>query len=222
MYPMPAAIRKIEQRKGRQSSHCYLITASAVEATLKPEHFDPAYLKQQTATTYQSNGRATVWFFSITESDHAVLRHYHRGGMAAKIVNDQFLWSGIDRTRAVAEFRLTEWMHNQGLPVPEPLCARVQRYGIYYTCDLITRLQPNSQTLGQALSTSPLNEKTWYETGNIIRKLHQVKVWHSDLNAHNILIDNHGQVKTDSTLRRVNVATTSRRLFLRGCYSSAE
>jgi len=191
---MPAVIQKLDQKTGCKSEDCYLITSAAVQSTLKPEHFDPAYLEQLTATRQQSNGRAKVWIFNITEKDQAVLRHYHRGGMIAKITSDQFLWTGIDRTRAVAEYRLTEWMHSQGLPVPEPLCARVQRHGFYYTCDLITRLHPNSRTLAQALSGSPLDENVWYEAGNIIRKIHQVSIYHGDLNAHNILIDDQDQI----------------------------
>lgn len=187
---MPAAIQKYNLKTG----DCYLISSDAVLTTLIPEHYDPAYLKQLPETRHQSNGRAKVWFFNITESDQAVLRHYHRGGLAAKIINDQFLWTGINRARAVAEFQLSEWMYDQGLPIPEPLGARVQKYGIYYTCDLITRLHPNSKTLAQ-LMTDTTDENIWRATGNAIRKIHQFNVWHSDLNANNILIDNHGQVK---------------------------
>ncbi len=122
------------------------------------------------------------------------MRHYHRGGVAAKFSNDQFLWTGINSTRAVAEYRLSEWMYSQGLPVTEPLGARVQRQGIYYTCDLITRLHPNSKTLAQLLADTT-KENVWHETGNAIGKIHQLNIWHSDLNAHNILIDEHDQVK---------------------------
>jgi len=191
---MPTAIQKIEQKTDQKIDNCYLITAAAVQATLKFEHFDPVYLTQLPATRQQSNGRATVWFFNISEADQAVLRHYHRGGVAAKFSSDQFLWTGINRTRAVAEYRLSEWMYSQGLPVTEPLGARVQRHGIYYTCDLITRLHPNSKTLAQLLADTT-EENVWYETGNAIGKIHQLNIWHSDLNAHNILIDKHNQVK---------------------------
>ena len=195
MHPMPAVIQKITKNNGERANDCYLITSAVVQAALKCVHFDPEYLAKQTTTRHQSNGRATTWFFNITESDQAVLRHYHRGGMAAKIADDQFLWTGINRTRAITEYRLCEWMFAQGLPVPEPLGARVKKHGIYYTCDLITRLYPNSQTMAQMLSTTTLNKNICSAAGNSIRRLHQHNIWHSDLNAHNILIDNHGQIK---------------------------
>lgn len=192
---MPAAIKKIDRKVHQLKSDCYFVTAKAVQSKLKPEHFDPAYLKQQASSSSQSNGRAKVWFFDITDTDQAVLRHYHRGGMIAKIAGDRFLWKGINATRAVNEYRLCEMMFAEGLPVPEPLGARVQRHGIFYTCDLITRLHPHSRTLAQIISDTTLKEDLWYETGKTIRQVHQFNVWHSDLNANNILIDNEGQVK---------------------------
>lgn len=196
---MPAIIKKNDHKAVRtmeqKPDDCFLITSAAVQTTLKPEHFDPAYLKQLTTTAHRNNGRATVWFFNITESDRAVLRHYHRGGMVAKVVNDQFIWTGINRTRAVSEYRLLEWMHTQGLPVPEPLGARVQRHGMFYTCDLITRLYPDSRTMAQTLSSATLDDNIWHDTGYTIAKIHQHNIWHSDLNANNILINDQGQIK---------------------------
>jgi len=190
---MPDTIKKLDRKIHQLKGDNYFITSKAMQSKLKPEHFDPAYLQQQSSSRHQSNGRAKVWFFNITESDQAVLRHYHRGGMIAKISDDQFLWKGINATRAVKEYRLCEMMFAQGLPVPEPLGARVQKRGIFYTCDLITRLHPHSKTLAQVISDTRLKEDLWYQTGKTIRQIHQHNVWHSDLNANNILIDNEGQ-----------------------------
>ena len=145
------------------------------------------------AINAQTGGRNTVWHITLGANE-GVLRHYYRGGLAAKISNDRFLWTGINRCRAITEYKLLEFMRDKGLDVPEPIGARVQRYGLYYTCDLITRYIPNSKTFGSLLTHSPQSAELWSATGYAIKAMHNHRIWHSDLNAHNILLTQNNQI----------------------------
>src|SRR3546814_18959835 len=49
-------------------------------------------------------GRGGAWYIDATHGP-CVLRNYLRGGMAAKVSREQYVWRGADRTRSFAEFR---------------------------------------------------------------------------------------------------------------------
>ena len=168
--------------------NCYLISSHRLERELSTDVFDipQPHLQQRNPA---SGGRAQVFFIELG-SERAVLRHYYRGGMIAKFTDDHFLWTGINNTRAVREYRLLEWMTEKKLPVPVPLAARIIRSGAFYTCDLITREVVESETLATKLQYSAIDNDEWHRIGVAIKKLHNHNVWHSDLNANNILLTN--------------------------------
>ena len=186
-----------------RTDNCYLISSASLIQPFERESFDPQHLIKNQDATSLSSGRAPVWVFPIRYSQHTdpnsaksagVLRHYYRGGLIAKLSADRFVWSGINRSRAVLEYRLLEWMHQRDLPVPEPLGARVLKQGSCYTCDIITRYLPDTSTLATVLSQRQLQQHHWLEAGKVIRQLHEHGVWHSDLNANNILLDEKGTI----------------------------
>lgn len=116
----------------------------------------------------------------------AVCRHYRRGGLAARVLLDRYLWLGAGRTRPFREFRLLAELHAAGLPVPRPLAARYRRDGLCYRADLITlRIWPTS-TLAELLQVAP-TAIDWAGLGATIAHFHRAGVWHADLNAHNVL-----------------------------------
>ena len=52
-----------------------------------------------------SGGRGTITF--MTHDDHRwVLRHYRRGGLAARVLDDTYLWTGEANTRSFVEFNV--------------------------------------------------------------------------------------------------------------------
>lgn len=151
-------------------------------------HFSAAYWQAQHAVEGSSRGRNVAWF--VRHQQHAmVLRHYYRGGLIGKILGDQFLWQAEQHSRAMQEFTLLQWMVGQGLPVPKPCAARYQRRGLYYCADLIIERIPASQDVATVLQRQPLSAAQWQAVGQAIARLHQAGVYHSDLNCHNILID---------------------------------
>ena len=109
--------------------------------------------------------------------------------MVARMMGDRYLWTGAERTRAFAEFRLLAALHVRGLHVPAPVAARYRREGVHYRADLITRQIPDASTLAQLLARDRCDAEIATRVGAALAELHNAGAYHADLNAHNILID---------------------------------
>ena len=138
-----------------------------------------------------SRGRGRAWF--ITNDELAiVLRHYQRGGALAKLLGDRYLWRELAQTRAWQEWHLLATLWQEGLPVPQPLAAHVEQAGIFYRADLIMAQIKDSRSLSDVLAQQPLDESAWQAIGRMIQRFHTANVYHADMNAHNILVDDSG------------------------------
>jgi 3-deoxy-D-manno-octulosonic acid kinase len=147
--------------------------------------FERDFWAGRNALTEVAGGRGAVRFLR-SDDGRWVWRHYRRGGLMAKLSSDRYLWTGGERTRSFAEWRLLAELRRRELPVPVPVAARYVRSGLTYTADLITQELPASQTLAQVLSSRSV--APWRAIGSTIARFHQHGVQHADLNAHNILI----------------------------------
>lgn len=143
------------------------------------------------ADALPAGGRGRVAIVD-TPAGRGVLRHYRRGGMAARLSTDRYLWLGLERTRAFREFRLLAQLRDAGLAVPVPLAARVQREGLRYRADMLTGLIAGAQTLADLAGGGDADERHATRVGTAIARLHAVGCWHADLNAHNVLFDPDG------------------------------
>lgn len=150
----------------------------------QPAWLDPAHWPAETV----AGGRGGV-VFAYTPIGDAVLRHYHRGGLAARFSDDAYLWTGAERTRAFREFRLLAKLANAGLPVPAPIIAGYAREGVRYRASLLMRRIGPAQTLAGRLAARQLDEAVLAAVGRTIARFHALGVAHADLNAHNILVD---------------------------------
>ena len=157
------------------------------------EAFDPAYWQAQDAVTGQSRGRGVTWFVRHRGLS-LVLRHYWRGGLMGKINPDRFWFHGVESSRAMAEFRLLGQLRELGLPVPRPVAARLQRQGLWYRADLLIEQIPGARDLVHLLREQSLTAAQWQAVGALIARLHQAGAYHSDLNAHNLLLDGDDQI----------------------------
>jgi 3-deoxy-D-manno-octulosonic acid kinase len=157
------------------------------------ELFDAAAWRARGALAATSTGRGGAYFIDAGERQW-VLRHYRRGGWAARLSTDAYLWTGENRTRPFREWRLLHEMHAAGLPVPIPVAARYSRSGFTYRGDLITEQIRGATPLSALLQVGPLPPNTWRAVGHCIRRFHDAGIWHADLNAHNILLDEAGRV----------------------------
>jgi 3-deoxy-D-manno-octulosonic acid kinase len=121
-----------------------------------------------------------------------VLRHFMRGGLVRKLVRDRYLFTGEDKTRSFAEWRLLAKMADSGLRVPRPAAARYCRHGALYTADIITVRIPGVVPLSAYIAEAGADAGFWWSLGESIRQFHAEGVFHADMNAHNLQIDEHG------------------------------
>lgn len=157
---------------------------------ITPNWFDLNWWQQQGVELKSASGRGKSYFIDYEiegETVPMVWRHYLRGGKAASVSEDKYLWLGLDRTRAYQETFLTSELYERGLPVPKPLAAMVVRKGLRYSADFLTERIPNSETLADRLIAGEAID--WYRVGDTVGRFHVYKVDHSDLNCRNILID---------------------------------
>jgi 3-deoxy-D-manno-octulosonic acid kinase len=150
--------------------------------------FDSAHWQAQGALETTRGGRGTVAFIRTATGQRWVLRHYRRGGLIARLIQDRYLWTGEDNTRSFREWRLLRQLRAWGLPVPQPVAARYQRAGLFYRADLITAELPVRLTVAQALQAAPVPSAMWQAVGACVGALHARGVQHADLNAHNVLL----------------------------------
>lgn len=159
----------------------------------EPAYFEAQYWQQHNQVTGHSTGRNTVWFIQ-QQDNHAVLRHYYRGGLVGKLNKDTFWPEAVPVSRAMAEFRLLSQMRHWGLPVPRPCAARYQKRSFGYSADILIERINGATDLAQLLKQQALTPEQWQQVGALIARFHQYGVFHSDLNCHNILLDSDGKL----------------------------
>lgn len=155
--------------------------------------FDPGFWRARDALREMAGGRGGVQLVA-TPAGAAFLRHYRRGGMAARFSRDRFLWAGVARVRSVREFRLLHALYRAGLPVPQPLGGAWQREGWVYRADLLTLALPHTRSLAAMIVEAAGEPGLAGAVGACIGRFHARGVRHADLNAHNILVDGDGVV----------------------------
>ncbi|HEY6482798.1 MAG TPA: 3-deoxy-D-manno-octulosonic acid kinase [Steroidobacteraceae bacterium] len=162
-------------------------------SNLTPAWFELSYWAAHGVIEGTARGRGLTHFVR-SEARQLVLRHYRRGGFAARISGDRYFWQNTQTTRPFAEWQLTYRLHRAGLPVPAPLAARYQRTGLTYTGDIITERLATVGSLAECLATGALSVLTWIGIGRCIRRFHDLGVCHADLNAHNLLLNEDAKV----------------------------
>lgn len=169
-----------------------LKTAEPYAAFVDPAWFERAWWLKRSQVNLQGLGRGGA-FAVMTPLGRMVIKHYHRGGLVAKLSRDQYFFQGFARSRSAREFALLESMRADGLPVPEPIAARTEKDGITYRCDLITRELPNAVALSELARAGAADVELWRRVGATIQRFHAAGIYHDDLNAQNILISS-GQI----------------------------
>ena len=180
-------ILRVERRSITKDSSLIVYDADRI---VEPDYrlFEPEYWRQQGGLAGAAIGRGSAWFLE-TPFGSAVLRECLRGGFPARINRDRYFFTGWDKTRPVAEFRILEQLSGEGLPVPEPLAALARRRGMFYTGSLLTRKIAGALPLADLMVEKSERPRLWRRTGRCIRRFHDRGVVHADLNARNILVD---------------------------------
>jgi 3-deoxy-D-manno-octulosonic acid kinase len=123
-----------------------------------------------------------------------VLRHFLRGGLIGRIVRDKYAFNGEDKTRAFLEWRMLAKMADSGLRVPRPAAARYRRHGMFYTADLITVRIPGVRPLSDVIARQPQGDAFWLSLGASVYGFQAAGVYHADMNAYNLQIDDKGEL----------------------------
>lgn len=157
---------------------------------VEPTLFDPQFWAGR-ARPVGDGGRGSAWFIDAPFGP-GVLRHYRRGGLVARLSADRYVWTGAQRTRSFAEFRLMRHLHAQGLPVPQVIAAMYLRLGISYRAAILMQRLEGVRSLAERAQIAG-EGAPWEEVGRMIARFHRAGLDHADLNAHNILIDANGR-----------------------------
>jgi 3-deoxy-D-manno-octulosonic acid kinase len=167
------------------------------------QFFDLDIWRQQHALSEPSGGRGQAFFIQHPNGHEYLMRHYRRGGLIAKISQDKYWYSGLEHSRPWQEFKLTHELFQAGLPVAQPIAARVIRSGLTYQGDLVTLRIPNAQPFARYLLSHDLcgaqnlsrigHNTIWQNVGKMIARFHRWGLNHVDLNANNILISADGE-----------------------------
>jgi 3-deoxy-D-manno-octulosonic acid kinase len=139
----------------------------------------------------RSGGRGNTMYVGNVPRQF-VLRHYMRGGLISKLVRDTFVFSGADKTRSFLEWRLLHKLVANDLRVPRPAAARYRQRGTFYTADIITVRIPNVIPLSQYIANNNPDEAFWHSVGETIHVFHAAGVYHADMNAYNLQVDDDG------------------------------
>lgn len=161
------------------------------------EFFSAEVWESRRALVGHALGRGNAWFIDAPFGP-AVLRQYYRGGWVAAISRERYFFTTVSRSRSFREFHLLAALYKKGLPVPRPVAALCEHRGVLSTGAIMTMRIASSHTLADILPGNPdgpdLTPADWNGVGKCIRQFHDCGVWHADLNARNILIDDDLQV----------------------------
>ena len=141
----------------------------------------------------RSAGRGNTLFVGNVPRQF-VLRHYLRGGLIGKLIRDSYVFSGEDKTRSFMEWRLLDKLAANNMNVPRPAAARFVRRGTFYTADIITVRIPGVVSLVEYIAKTERDKAFWGEVGTAIWRFHAAGVYHADMNAYNIQVDEDGDI----------------------------
>ena len=153
-----------------------------------PVWFDRDWWAGHGARTHSTTGRGSVLMLDRA-NETWVYRHYHRGGLVSRLIYDQYVWSGAERSRPVREWRLLTALASLDLPAPRPVAARAVRAGPVYRADILTVLLPDTRPLSSLLGDAWGKPALWRAIGSMIAGFHAAGCDHPDLTAHNVLVD---------------------------------
>ena len=151
------------------------------------ETLAPVLLKGIGIESLSSTGRGPVGRFPVNRG-RGILRRYRRGGMMRFVMKDRY----FAVNRAIHEMQVHAYLYQQGFPVPEPLGAWWERRGLWFRGGFATR-EIESISLLEYVAGAPTNPGHYLqEAGTVIRTMHDLGVYHKDLQLANILLTEDG------------------------------
>ncbi len=113
-----------------------------------------------------------------------IIRKYLRGGLVRHFVKDAYFLVN----RPLRELRLHAHVFHAGLPVPEPLGVCWERRGLFVRGALATHEVKAVNLLGYLARDHGETGEMLRRCGALIRQMHDMGVFHADLQVRNILV----------------------------------
>lgn len=135
----------------------------------------------------QLSGRTKL---RIVEPD-MVVRPLVHGGLFRHVTG----WRFLDAGRTMRELEVSAHLASRGIPTPEILAVRIIRQGWFCRIEVISRLVPDATDLLTYLEDSRDDSREFLrKAGALIRRMHDLGVFHNDLHIKNILLDRSGDL----------------------------
>ncbi len=155
------------------------LLAEPCAAMFRPEHWQGRIVGRAT-------GRGEALFVEDAGRQW-VLRHYRRGGLPGRVLNDGYLYLGPERSRPFREWRVLAQAFAAGVPVPRPVAAALHRRGLAYTADIIMERIDEAVSLADLLAGQAMTPRRWAALADALAATHLAGFWHADLNARNLI-----------------------------------
>jgi 3-deoxy-D-manno-octulosonic acid kinase len=146
-----------------------------------------ALLEGEGCTPAYEGGRGRLVRFAYA-GGAGLIRRYLRGGVIRHFLEDAFLL----QNRARRELSLMAFLFDKRLPVPAPLGACWERRGLFFRGAIATRELPAVNLLEYLRGHGDSAESILHDCGQLIRRFHDVNVFHADLQVRNVLINEGG------------------------------
>lgn len=118
-----------------------------------------------------------------------VVRLLVHGGMFRHLTG----WRFLSTARTMRELDVSAYLASHDVPTPVILAARIVRKGCFHRVEVISRLVPHATDLLTHLErTRDDCEALMAKAGALVRRMHDLGVYHADLHVKNILLDSTG------------------------------
>lgn len=134
-----------------------------------------------------TGGRGTVVRFRCGDRC-GIVRKYLRGGVIRHLFKESYLL----QNRPLRELRLHDYAWRHALPVPEPLGASWQWRGPFIRGAFATVEIPGPNLLDFLRSDPGQGADTMRRCGTLFRQMHDLGIWHADLQVRNIVAGDGG------------------------------
>ena len=118
-----------------------------------------------------------------------VKKHYFRKGMMS-FLGDKYLYSNLKNTRSYREFQILDYLHRHKFNTCKPVIGWATYNGATYTANLVTEAI-KARTVKDLLDSSGIKyvrNDIFRLIGAEVAKMHNLNVFHGDLNINNIMI----------------------------------
>lgn len=127
-------------------------------------------------------GRGQLFTFPVLPGK-GVLREYRRGGFMQRLLRE-----GSLTNRPLREWEVLNYLYRRDFPVPGPLGVLWRRRNLLVTGAIATQFIDAVNLADFLCTTTGPPEHVLEEVGRLIRRLHDLHVYHADLHVGNILV----------------------------------